>query len=144
MKIKIQIEKIKKSINAIQTICQKKTISDITQNALIEIENLNLTIKATDLEIFIEINIDIEEIISKSHNTKILINARIFYDVIKEIEDKEIEIIFNENNCHIITKQSQIELNTSDIKNFPENELKIENILHIKNKYISIIFINSI
>lgn len=136
MKIKVQIEKIRKSINAIQTICQKKTISDITQNTLIEIENLNLTIKATDLEIFIEINIDIEEIINKSNNTKILINARILYDVIKEIEDKEIEIIFHDNNCHIITKNAQIELNTSDIKNFPENELKIENILHIKNKYI--------
>lgn len=136
MKIKVLIDKIKKSINAIQTICQKKTISDLTQNALLEIDNLTLIIKATDLEIFIEINVEIEEIINKTTNTKILINARIFYDIIKEIEDNYIEIIFNENNCNIISKKSQIELNTLEINNFPENDLRIENILHIKNKYI--------
>jgi DNA polymerase-3 subunit beta len=136
MKIKIQIDKIKKSINAIQSICQKKTISDLTQNTLLEIDNLTLTIKATDLEIFIEINVDIEEIITKSTNNKILINARILYDIIKEIEDPEIEIIFNSNSCQIVTKKSQIELNTLEINNFPENQLRIENILHINNKYI--------
>jgi DNA polymerase-3 subunit beta len=136
MKIKIQIDKIKKSINAIQSICQKKTISDLTQNTLLEIDNLTLIIKATDLEIFIEINVDIEEIITQSSNKKILINARILYDIIKEIEDSEIEVLFTANTCQILSKKSQIELNTLEINNFPENELRIENILHINNKYI--------
>lgn len=136
MKIKIKIDKIKKSINAIQAVCQKKTISDLTQNTLLEIDNSTLIIKATDLEIFIEINVEIEEIIKKNNNNKILINARIFYDIIKEIEDNEIEIIFNQNNCQIISKKSQIELNTLEIKSFPENELRIENILHINNQCI--------
>lgn len=136
MKIKIQIDKIKKPICAIQSICQKKTISNLTQNTLLEIDNLNLVIKATDLEIFIEINAEIKEIITKSPNNKILINARILYDIIKEIEDPEIEIIFSENSCQIVSKKSQIELNTLEINNFPENLIRIENILHINNKYI--------
>ncbi len=136
MKVKIQIDKIKKSINSIQTICQKKTISEFTQNALLEIDGLNLIIKATDLELFIEINVEIEEMIEKSINNKILINARILYDIIKEIDDSEILITFNHNNCNIISKNSQIELNTLEISNFPENELRIENILHINNQCI--------
>jgi DNA polymerase-3 subunit beta len=136
MIIKIKIEKIKKPIHAIQNICQKKTISELTQNILLEIENKTLILKATDLEIFVEINIDIEQIIKESEQKKILINARILYDIIKEVEDEEIEIHFNTNNCNIKSKQSQIELNTIDINNFPQNELRIENILHITNKNI--------
>jgi DNA polymerase-3 subunit beta len=136
MKIIVKIEKIKKSISAIQNVCQKKTISELTQNTLLEIENKNLIMKATDLEIFVEINIEIKKIIEESGNKKILINARILYDIIKEIEDDEVEIIFNQNNCNILSKKSQIELNTFDIINFPENELRIENLLHLTNKNI--------
>ncbi len=136
MKIKIQSEFIKKAINAVQSICQKKTISEITQNILLETEQNSLTIKSTDLEIYVEINGIIEEIIKKSGNTKILINGKIIHDIIKEIEEPFVTMEFSDQSCIITNEKSQIELNTITLEQFPQNDIKIENVLTIEDTSI--------
>ena len=136
MKIKIQSEFIKKAINAVQSICQKKTISEITQNILLETEQNSLTIKSTDLEIYVEINGIIEEIIKNSGNTKILINGKIIHDIIKEIEEPFVTMEFSDQSCIITNEKSQIELNTITLEQFPQNDIKIENVLTIEDTSI--------
>jgi DNA polymerase-3 subunit beta len=136
MEILLKTDSIKKTISAIQSICQKKTISEITQNFEIEIAKKNIYIKATDLEIYVEINIAIEDIIKQSNNTKAIINAKIFFDVIKDIEEPLITLQILSNKCIITSTHSSIELNIFSEEQFPHNELKIENILNINNKHI--------
>lgn len=136
MKIKINTEYIKKVMNAIQSICQKKTISETTQNIFLEIDQNTLIIKATDLEIYVEINSTIKEILQESDNIKILINGKIIHDIIKEIEDSWITIEFTEQKCIIISDKSQIELNTITLEQFPQNDIKIQNLLKIEEESI--------
>lgn len=136
MEIIVETEKLKKYLNAIQTICQKKTVSEFTQSTLIEIENNQIIIKATDIEVFVEMELDIISLKRNSKVNKILINARILFDIIKEIDEETIKIIFHERKCEIIGTKSKSELNVLETENFPEIELKTENIFNIKNKDI--------
>lgn len=136
MEILIKTDQLKKAIFSIQSICQKKTISEITQNIELEIEKKNINIKSTDLEIYVEVNIEIEEILQITNNSKTIINGKFFFDIIKDIEDQYIKIQINNNNCFIKSKHSNIRINILNTESFPINELKIENILKINNKHI--------
>lgn len=136
MEIIIQTEILKKTINAIQSICQKKTISDITQNFEIEFERKNAYIKATDLEVYVELNIEVEEIIQTTENKKAIINSKLFYEIIKDIDEQYITIILNNKNCIIKSLHSNIELNIISDEEFPRDKIQVENILKINNKNI--------
>lgn len=136
MEVVIQTEILKKTINAIQSICQKKTIADITQNFEIEFTKKNAYIKATDLEVYVELNIDIEEIIKSSENKKAIINSKLFYEIIKDIDEQTIKIIITDSVCTIKSLHSNIELNIISDEEFPQEKIQIENILKIHNKNI--------
>lgn len=140
MNINIQTDKIKKALAAIQSICQKKTISEFTQNALIQVENNELIIKATDLETNVEIYIGIDSIENKNEKKKTFLNARIIYDLIREIEQNSIDIEFYEERIIINSKNSTVEIKAINPDKFRESDQAIENIMEIKrNQLINLI-----
>jgi DNA polymerase III beta subunit len=136
MEIILNTEKIKKALSASQSVCSKKTISDITQNILFELENNWLLVKATDTEVFSEISIETNEIKKNSNIKRVIINARIIYEIIKDIQEEELTLSFTEKKCKIKTKYTNADINLYEEKTFPEIQLKTENILKIKNKKI--------
>ncbi len=136
MEIILNTEKIKKALSATQSVCSKKTILDITQNVLFEIENNWLLVKATDNEIYLEISIETNNIKKTSSYKRILINSKLAYEIIKDINEEELTFIFSEKNCKIKTNYTKVEILAYEQSTFPEIQLKTENILKIKNKNI--------
>ena len=136
MEIILNTEKIKKALSATQSVCSKKTILDITQNVLFEIENNWLLVKATDTEIYLEISIETNNIKKTSSYKRILINSKLAYEIIKDINEEELTFIFSEKNCKIKTNYTKVEIHAYEQSTFPEIQLKTENILKIKNKNI--------
>jgi len=130
MYIKIQKPVLESIINQALPFTEKKDNTQITSHILID-ANEKLTIKATDKEIGIKIVVD-ADIIEKG---KITINGKRLFDIIKALQNKELEIK-NENDTIIITQETSIykltSFNASEFPEFPNpNDLEK---LEIKNE----------
>ena len=129
MHIKIQKPIFESIVNQVVPFTEKKDNTQITSHVLI-IADENLILKATDKEIGIKIKTE-AEILKKG---KITINAKKLNDIIKALQNKEIEIK-KEDDTIIITQDTSVyKLSTFNADEFPEfpnpndlNELKIEN-----------------
>jgi len=129
MHIKIQKPVFESIINQIVPFTEKKDNTQITSHVLI-IADENLTLKATDKEIGIKIKTD-AEILEKG---KITINAKKLNDIIRALQNKEIEIK-KEDDKIIITQDTSIyKLATFNADEFPEfpdpndlNKLEVDN-----------------
>ena len=129
MHIKIQKPIFESIINQIVPFTEKKDNTQITSHVLI-IADENLTLKATDKEIGIKIKTD-AEILEKG---KITINAKKLNDIIRALQNKEIEIK-KEDDKIIITQDTSIyKLATFNADEFPEfpdpndlNKLEVDN-----------------
>ncbi|MCX5894793.1 MAG: DNA polymerase III subunit beta [Proteobacteria bacterium] len=105
MKIIISQNTLLLALTRIQSIVEKSSIIPITANALIVAKNASLTVSATNLEIGMIANyknINIEK------EGKIFINAKKFFEIIKELPDEDITITEKENyhievNCKKVT-----------------------------------------
>ena len=115
MKIKIQKPVFESIINQVLPFTEKKDNTQITSHILI-IADDSLIVKATDKEIGIKIKTQ-AEIIKPG---KITINGRKLADIIKALQNREIEIK-SENNTIIITQENSIyKLSSFDANEFPE------------------------
>ena len=129
MHIKIQKPVFESIINQIVPFTEKKDNTQITSHVLITAEE-NLILKATDKEIGIKIKTD-AKILKQG---KITINAKRLNDIIKALQNKEIEIKKEENNIIITQENSIYKLSTFNTNEFPDfpnpndlNKFKIEN-----------------
>lgn len=94
-------EQISDEIEKAKSIILNRNINDIWSAMLLEVENSNLTIKATDRNIFFESTIPIVS----TENFKVLINASNFSDAVKALNlYNELKIKFreDENRLNII------------------------------------------
>ncbi|AHH03424.1 DNA polymerase III, beta chain [Borrelia nietonii YOR] len=94
-------EQISDEIEKAKSIILNRNINDIWSAMLLEVENSNLTIKATDRNIFFESTIPIVS----TENFKVLINASNFADAVKALNlYNELKIKFreDENRLNII------------------------------------------
>tara|TARA_B100000963_G_scaffold349391_1_gene358390 strand:+ start:505 stop:1620 length:1116 start_codon:yes stop_codon:yes gene_type:complete len=101
MKFKISRSNLFKTLSHLQGIVDKKNSLPILANILIEAENNKLILSSTDMDISIieKINCNVLE------NGSTTINAQIFYDIVRKIDDNnEIEII--SNNGKLLTLRS--------------------------------------
>jgi len=115
MHIKIQKPVFESIINQIVPFTEKKDNTQITSHVLIIAED-NLILKATDKEIGIKIKTN-AEILEKG---KITINAKKLNDIIKALQNKEIEIK-KENDKIVITQDTSVyKLATFNADEFPE------------------------
>jgi DNA polymerase-3 subunit beta len=115
MHIKIQKPVIESIISQALPFTEKKDNTQITSHILLNADE-KLTIKATDKEIGIEIKTE-ADILEKG---VITINGRRFADIIKTLQNKEIEIK-NEGDNIIITQDTSVyKLSTFNASEFPE------------------------
>lgn len=115
MEFKVQQVDLLNVLSRIQSIVEKKSTMPVLQNVLLKCQNNKLQIFATDLEVSLVDEIEIEEKKSGS----IAISAKNFYDVIKELEPQQINISKKENNLLIKQKRSEFNLNCIAAEEYP-------------------------
>ena len=115
MHVKIEKPVIESIINQILPFTEKKDNTQITSHILIKAED-KLTLKATDKEIGIKINTECEII----QPGTITINARRFADIIKTLQNKEIEIIAQNDQITINQDTATYKLTSFNANEFPE------------------------
>ncbi|WP_457563255.1 DNA polymerase III subunit beta [Caminibacter pacificus] len=115
MHIKIDKPVIESIINQALPFTEKKDNTQITSHILLKADD-KLTIKATDKEIGIEIKTDANIL----NPGTVTINGKRFADIIKTLQNKEIEIK-NEGDSIIITQDTSIyKLSSFNAQEFPE------------------------
>jgi len=120
MHIRIEKPVIESILNQIISFTEKKDNTQITSHILLKADD-KITLKATDKEIGIKINTSAEII----QPGTITINGRRFLDIIKTLQNKEIEITA-QNDKITITQDTSIykltSFNANEFPDFPDTE----------------------
>ncbi len=105
------------SINIVQKALSSKTTLPILKGIYIEVFDNYLKLMATDLEIGIENIIEVNCL----EEGALVVDARLFSDIIRKLPDAEIEISLQENNqVYIKCENSQFNIFSYDAEDFPE------------------------
>jgi DNA polymerase III sliding clamp (beta) subunit (PCNA family) len=138
LKISFKTEELKKIVSSVQSICQKKTVSDNTSHLFVNISDDVAVFKATDLEVFAEFTIPVFFSDNFSFDfpfpINFLVNAKRFYDIIKDIDFENIDLLFDGNKLGILIENSEIFLNTYQNDSFLDRNALIENLFSVKSK----------
>ncbi len=116
MKIIVNQKDISKSINIVQKAISSRTSLQILEGILIETVDNRLKLTATDLEIGIETYLDCQILEEGS----IVVNSRIFGDIIRKLPQSNIEITIKDNNINIICEKSEFNILGSNASEYPE------------------------
>ncbi|MTI68442.1 MAG: DNA polymerase III subunit beta [Firmicutes bacterium] len=117
MKVKIPQNKLSKCINIVQKGVSPKSTLPILSGLLLEAKNNKLKLTGTDLQLGITTNIDCEVEIEGS----IVIESKIFGDIIKKLPNKEIELeIDDSNNVHISCGSSDFNIIGQPAVEYPQ------------------------
>jgi DNA polymerase-3 subunit beta len=117
MEFKVNSKELEKLLNKIIPAVPSRTPMPILENFLFEIKDGSLTIYATDLEISLKssLNIVAEE------NLKIVVPARLLYDVVKSLKDTTIQFKVGPNGkLNLKTDSGKYTLSYLDPDEFPE------------------------
>lgn len=130
--ILINKKKIFSIINSLQGITSKRTISDHTQNIIIEINEGEIVLKATDLEVFFQASFYAENKLDLiSFQDSISINSKRFLDSIRDL-DELIYMYVDEQKITLQTDTTETVLIRHNLqKDFPESPKSIINFMEI-------------
>lgn len=105
------------SINIVQKAVSSKTTLPILKGIYIEALDNYLKLVATDLEIGIEHIVE-----AKTHNKgSVVVDARLFSEIIRKLPDAEVEISLEENNqIYIKCENSEFNIVSYNSQDFPE------------------------
>jgi DNA polymerase-3 subunit beta len=118
-----------KSLQRVQGVVEKRNTMPILSNVLIEAMGEKVNIMATDLEIFIKDSIEAEV----KKEGAVTINARKFFEIVKELPDENVDISVNKDSKVTIkggkAKFNVMGLPSRDFPAFPVvDETKMEDI----------------
>ena len=120
-------------LSSMQPICNKRTTLDITQSFLFEISPKELVIKATDLEVSLQANLNIES--NLIENVNFLISGKRIFELVREMEGI-IEFTLLKNQLQIKSTGVDLELNIQDAQEFPPFPERIENLTQIESGFL--------
>lgn len=123
MKFKVEQKSLAKHINIAQKGISSRTTMQILDGILIEAKGNRLKLTGTDLEISIETFLECEVIEEGS----IVVNSRIFGDIIKKLPDSLISLEADKNNLNIKCSNSEFNIAIRSSEDYPELPLVIEN-----------------
>ena len=122
MKIKVQQRELSKHINITQKAISSRTTLQILDGILLETFNGKLKLTGTDLEVSIETFLDCETIQEGS----VVVNSRIFGDIIKKLPASTIDIEVKNNNINIVCENSEFNILGNPGEDYPALPLIIE------------------
>ena len=117
MEFKVNSKELDKLLSKIIPAVPTRTPMPILENFLFEIKDGLLTVYATDLEISLKSSL---KIVSEE-NLKILLPAKLLYDVIKSLKDTTIKFDIQSNGkVNLITDHGKYNLSYLDPEEFPD------------------------
>ena len=122
MKIKVNQRELSKHINIVQKSISSRTTLQILDGILIEAKNNKLKLTGTDLELSIESFIDCKIIEEGS----IVVNSRIFGDIIKKLDNAEVSIEVHNTSINIKCENSEFNISGSPGEDYPDLPLVVE------------------
>ena len=122
MKIKINQRELSRHINIVQKSISSRTTMQILDGILIEAKNDKLKLTGTDLELSIESFIDCEVIEEGS----IVVNSRIFGDIIKKLENDIVTITVDKTTINIKCENSEFNISGNPGEDYPDLPLVVE------------------
>lgn len=122
MKIIIDQRELAKHINIAQKGISSRSTLQILDGILIETIDNKLKLTATDLEISIETFVECDVIEEGS----IVVNSRIFGDIIKKLPDDNVHIEVNENNINIKCSNSEFNIIGNEGVDYPNLPIVVE------------------
>ena len=123
MRIQINQSSLANHINIVQKGISNRTTLQILDGILLETVNGKLKLTATDLEIRIETYLECDIIEEGS----IVVNSRIFGDIIKKLPNSSINITVKDNNINITCESSEFNILGNSSYEYPELPTIINN-----------------
>jgi len=118
MKIVLNKNTILQPISKIVSITEKRSLMPILSNILIDFRKEGTTVYSTDLEVSAITYIDFPSDMEK----KVVVHGRKFLEILKELDNENIEFVFEDNIMTIKQKQTEISLSLQDPEEFPETK----------------------
>lgn len=122
MKIRVDQRKLSKHINIAQKGISNRTTLQILDGILLETVDNKLKIASTDLEISIETFLECEIYEEGS----IIVNSRIFGDIVKKLPNEVIDLTVKDNKINIICNNSEFNIAGTPGEEYPELPLVVE------------------
>lgn len=122
-------------LSSLQAICIKRTTLEVTSYILFQVNYKEIILKATDLEISLQVSYTNESDHIATPCT-FLVQAKRLFDLVKEL-DGMITCIFEDNQLHLKTNTVNVSLHVRDAKDFPPFPEKIENLISIESALFS-------
>ena len=116
MRIQLEQSELMKYVNIVQKGISSKTTLPILDGILIETTDNKIKITGTDLELGIESYIN-GKILEEG---SIVINSRLFGDIVRKLPNETIDIVTSENKMNITCKTSEFNLIGNSAVEYPE------------------------
>jgi DNA polymerase-3 subunit beta len=117
MEFKINSRVIEKLLSRIIPAVPNRTPMPVLENFLFEIKDGLLTVSATDLEIALKSSLNV----NADKNVRMVIPARLLYDIIRSLPDTQVHFVVEENQkLKIKTDNGLYNLSYSSPEDFPE------------------------
>lgn len=117
MEFKINSKVLEKLLSKIILAVPTRTPMPILENFLFDIKDGSLTVSSTDLEISIKSSLNV----TSDQNSKIVVPARLLYDIIRSLDDAQLNFnIDNRGKLKISTDKGVYNLSYSPSEDFPE------------------------
>ena len=116
MKVVCQKDVLLEALQVVTTAVVTRTPKPALQCVLVEAENSDLTLVATDLQVGIRYSL---AQVGVEKPGKGLIPADRFLAIVRECPDKTLTLAVEGDTCRIDTSDSHFTLNTSDVESFP-------------------------
>ncbi len=118
MKIILDKNTILQPISKIVSITEKRSLMPILSNILIDFGTERTTVYSTDLEVSAITHIDFVTDMER----KVVVHGRKFLEILRELDNGDIEFIFEDNVMTIRQKMTEISLSLQDPEEFPETK----------------------
>lgn len=117
---------LQEAIDTVQKACSTRTTYPILEGILIDANDKQIKLVATDLDLSIEtfINADIEE------NGTIVVNSRLFGEFIRKLPNDKVTIEAKDNNVNITCQKSEFVLVGNNAEEFPKLPVINENSMY--------------
>ena len=122
MKLKINQRDLAKHINIAQKAISSRTTLQILDGILLETNNDSLKLIASDLQMSIETYVDCEIEVEGS----VVVNSKIFGDIVKKLPDDFIYIEVENNNINIKCENSEFNILGNSANEYPDLPIILE------------------
>lgn len=122
MEFKVNQRELSKHINIVQKSISSRTTLQILDGILLQAKNGKLKLTGTDLELSIESFVDCQIMEEGS----IIVNSRIFGDIVKRLPNSDISIKVDKTSINIRCEHSEFNISGSPGEEYPDLPLVVE------------------